>query len=112
MNVTIEERSDKFLTAKWRMDAGGLVKIDNLEPSLIEKYSICNWVFETNFEFIKLPGCSFWDDFVALCHAVPCYAVPLTRTIASHIIQGVILKTEIKAKLVVRQGRKAKDLNR
>jgi len=31
MNVTIEERSDKFLTAKWRMDAGGLVKIDNLE---------------------------------------------------------------------------------
>jgi hypothetical protein len=42
-----------------------------LEPSLIAKCSICSWVFGTNFEFMKLSGCSSFEHFVALCHAVP-----------------------------------------
>jgi hypothetical protein len=48
-----------------------MLSVDNLEPSLITKYSISRYVLGTSFEYMELPGGSFFDDFVALCHAVP-----------------------------------------
>jgi hypothetical protein len=45
--------------------------INGLETSGVSKCSICSQVSGNNFEFVKLQGCFFFDDLVALCHAVP-----------------------------------------